>query len=198
MNAPLGIPHHAALKYEPQAVAQRAGSLNFNGPRQIWAPDPIILCNNVGGGEAAYDTTVIVPAPDSRCRIKISVLFIVAAGSAAPDITGPSSIWVAACEADQKGTGGGSGRLIPVTDLEGHQGTPTPIPKDPGLLGYSREFVTAADWIQVVFSTASLATPGTWVLQTRIQPDAVTLDWVEWDQIRRLFLPQNLGGTGSI
>jgi len=183
---------------EPEALALKAGDRDLNGPRQFFAPAPIILCRQTGGGESSYTTTVLIPTPDSRCRVKVSVLFVPSQGTNPADITGPSTIWIAACDYDQKGIGGGGTRTIPVTNVEGTEAAPTSIPAAAGLLGYSREFVTAADCLQAQFTTGSLAFPGFWVLQTRIQPDAVTLEWGEWDEIRRLFLPLNLGSTGSI
>lgn len=192
----------AAMKYEPQALAERAGDRNLNGPRQIHMPSPIILCTNSGVGESplTYSTRLRVPTPDSRCRVKLSILFVPTAGEAPDDITGNSTLWIAACDYDQKGVGGGGGRTIPETNLVGTEAVPLAIPAAAGLLGYSREFVTSADCIEATFATQSIlgGVAGTWVLQTRIQPDAVTLDWQEWDEIRRLFLPLNLGGQGSV
>ena len=188
-----------AERLEPEALAQRSGNRNFNGPRQILAPPPIVLCTNSGAGESTFSTMVRVPTPDSRCRVKLSVSFVPANGANVADITGPTTLWIAGCDYDQGGTGGGGGRTIPVTNVEGTKAAPTPIPSAAGLLGYSREFVTAADCLEAVFTTGSLTGPkGAWMMQTRIQPDAVTLDWKEWDEIRRLFLPFNVGGQGSV
>lgn len=190
-----------AMKFEPEALAQRAGNRNLNGPRQIYMPAPIILCTNAGVAESplTYATRVRVPTPDSRCRVKLSILFVPTSGEAPDDITGNSTLWAAACDYDQKGIAGGGGRTIPETNLVGTEAAPTAIPVSAGLLGYSREFVTAADVIEANFATQTISgVQGAWVLQTRIQPDAVTLDWVEWDEIRRLFLPLSLGAQGAV
>lgn len=186
---------------EPEALALRSGNINTNGPRQIYMPAPILLCANTGGeGGLTYSTVVRVPTPDSRCRVKLSIIYVPADGQAPADVTGATTVWVAGCDYDQRGVGGGGGRTLPVTNVEGTQAVPTAIPKAAGLLGYSREFVTAADCLEatLVITSISGIGQGTWVLQTRIQPDAVTLDWKEWEQIRALFNPLNLGNPGSV
>jgi hypothetical protein len=178
---------------DPQAMALRAGSRDFNGPRQIFKPAPILLAKNIGSEASPLSLKVQVPAPDSRCRIKISVLFVPKAGLQIVDYTGWGSIWIAACDEEQGAVAGGGGRVLPVTALEGTQDEPTSFPESDGLSGYSREFVTAADWLHVnVTINEGDDSGGYWVLQTRIQPDAVTLDWGEWDEIRRLFLPTRI------
>jgi hypothetical protein len=177
----------------------QAGELNFNGPRQIYKPKPIILATSSGSAEASISTRIRIPAPDSRCRIKVSVIFFPLAGLPVPDLTlNIGTIWVAAYEEDTDGISGGAGRTVPVTDVEGTSAAPTAFPKSVGLAGYSREFVTAADWLEAVITLNSMDTQGAWVLQTRIQPDAVTFTWPEWDAIRRLFDPQNAGGQGKL
>jgi hypothetical protein len=185
-------------RLEPQALAERAGERNFNGPVDFYSPNPIILANAFGNSEQNYTTHVRMRVPDSRVRVKLSVLFYPTAGDRPADLTEIGTIWVCASEEDKKGISG-SGRIVPVTDLEGTSAAPTAFPKTSGLYGYSREFVTAADWIEADIHLVSNADViGTWVLQARIQPDAVTFSWGEWDQIRRLFEIQNLGGQGSL
>lgn len=165
-------------------------SLNYNGPCQIFAPQPqIIATQAVGGGENSLITRVRLPVPDSRTRVKLTVMFVPASGVANPDMTADGdTIWVAAYDEDS--TGGGGGRTVPITDVEGTSALPTSFPVSSGLLGYSREFVTAADWIEAVIHLESTLVAGAWVLQTRIQPDAVSFSWDEWDQIRRAFIPE--------
>ena len=174
-----------------------AGSQVLNGPRQIYQPQPIILATNSGGGESSFTTTVKLPVPSSQTREKLSVIFYPSSG-ALGDIHAFGSIWVAAAEEDTRGIGGGGGRIIPVTDVEGSSAAPTSFPQTAGLGGYSREFVTAADWLQAVITLNSSSFPGTWVLQTSIQPDAVRFDWDSWQQLRRLFIPQLAGPTGIL
>jgi hypothetical protein len=176
-----------------------AGSRTFNGPRQICIPQPIILASNSGAGEESFTTTVKLPVPSSQTRVKLSVIFYPTSGELG-DIHGAGSIWVAAAEEDFKGISGSGGRLIPVTDVEGSSAAPTSFPATNGLGGYSREFVTSADWLQAVISLTSIGggLAGVWVLQTSLQPDAVTFDWQSWEQIRRLFVPQLIGPTGIL
>jgi hypothetical protein len=186
-------------KGEASALAQRSGNLSINGGRQIFLPPPIIVCTNSGEGATTYNTVVQIPTPDSRCRVKVSILYVPLAGDAPDDITGFTNIWIAGCDFDQRGVGGGGGRAIPATNVEGTEAAPTAIPKSTGLLGYSREFVTAADCLQVTFSTASMGVGrGAWMLQCRLQPDAVTLEWKEWELIRALFNPLNLSNQGAV
>lgn len=170
-------------------------ALNYNGPCQIYEPKPLIIATCAGGGENTLNTRVRLPVPDSRTRVKLTVMFVPTAGIANPDLTGDGDkIWVAAY--DEDATGGGGGRTVPVTDVEGTQAAPTSFPASAGLLGYSREFVTAADWIEAEVTLTSPPVAGAWTLQTRIQPDAVSFSWDEWDQIRRAFQPEvTLRGT---
>lgn len=193
------IPVAAELFGNPEALALRAGQINYNGPRQIYTPSPLIVCSNGGGeGGNSYTTILRIPTPDSRCRVKVSIVYVPADSNNPTDITGFTTVWIAGCDFDQRGVGGGGGRSLPVTNVEGTEAAPTAIPKAAGLLGYSREFVTAADCLEVSFTTATISGQGTWVLLTRLQPDAVTLDWKEWEQIRALFNPLNLGGQGAV
>lgn len=179
----------SALKeFEPAALSERAGDRNFVGGRQIYKPTPIIL-NTFPG---AFGVQIRIPNPDSRCRVKMSIIFFPVAGRSLIDMTGAGTIWVVASDEDQKGVSGSSGKTEPVTNLEGTQAAPFSFPQTAGLAGYSREFVTSADWIEATVNiNTGEGVLGAWVLQTRIQPDAVTLDWGEWDEIRRLFLPQS-------
>jgi len=173
-----------------------ASRLNYNGPRQIYAPNPIVIANNANGEAHSLDTVIRIPVPDSRTRVKVTVMFVTAAGTAAPNIVNSQTIWVSATDEDTRG--GGGGRTVPVTDIEGTSAAPTPFPVSSGLLGYSREFVTAADFIEVTLHMNTVAAVGAWVLQTQIQPDAVSFSWDEWDAIRREFVPQNLGQLGAL
>lgn len=171
----------------------QAGSLTYNGPRQIYRPKPIILATSTGLGKS-FTTTVVIPVPSSQTRIKLSVFFANLNGGATAI---PGSIWVSACEEDRSGTA--QGKLFPVTDVEGTQASPTAFPADGGLFGYSRSFVTSADWLQAVITVNSVGEglSGNWILQTSIQPDATTFVWEAWDQIRRAFVP-SADGEGSI
>lgn len=171
--------------------------LNYDGPRQIYAPNPIVVCISNGTNDKPPSTQIVqVPVPDSRTRVKVSLLFVPPAGTTNPVLAAGNTIWIAATEEDMRG--GGGGRTVPVTDVEGTSAAPTAIPQSTGLLGYSREFVTAADYLQVTATLVTSLNAGAWVLQTQIQPDAVSFSWEEWDAIRRDFMPQNLTGKGIV
>lgn len=175
---------------DPSALALRSGDRDFNGERQIYRPSPIVLAVGLSG-ESSIDAHLRVPVPDSRCRVKVTVMFVPTAGTVVPaDLANAGSIWIAASDEDQDGTGGSGGMVLPVTNVEGTQAVPTPFPVAAGLSGYSRSFVTAADWLDIDLTINGRSdAAGAWVAQFRIQPDAVTLGWNEWDEIRRLFLP---------
>ncbi len=121
-----------------------------------------------------------VPIPDSRLRVKISVLFVPPSGIAASGLTG--SIWIAEADRDESGV---SGDLIPLTNVEGTQAAPTAIPSAAGLQGYSREFVSAADFLEATcsFTSGGPSAGGSWVLQCRYQPQSVRFTNEEWEEI---------------
>lgn len=177
---------------DPRAEALKSGSLTFSGPRQFYAPPPILLCPNLPDEAATQTFKIRIPVPDSRCRVKLTVALF-STGQVQDDISNAGTIWVAAYEEDQKGVSGSSGKLVPVTNVEGTEAAPTNFPVSAGLQGYSREFVTAADWLGAdILIQGNQNKAGFWVVQTRIQPDAVTLEWQEWEEIRRLFSPQRI------
>ena len=190
-----------ARRFDAQSLAQEAGVREFNGPQMIYRPKPRKLVAATGVG-AGWSGRVRVQVPDSRCRIKLSVIFFPKAGKPIPNaLKHIGSIWVAGYDEDTDGISGSAGTTQPVQDVEGSEaaaGTdpgPTAFPVTQGLAGYSREFVTAADWLEAVVTIGSNAlVVGQWVLQTRLQPDAGALfSWQEWDQIRRNFDPQAFG-----
>lgn len=157
--------------------------------RQLYRPKPIIIGVAGGGGEGALvPVTIRVPVPSSQTRIKLSVMFVPSAGAAIPNMAGFFSIWVAACDQDRGGSA--AGRLIPVNDVEGSRDLPTPFPTNNGGAGYSRSFVTSADWLQAVVQLAGPGgVTGSWVVQTSVQAEAVFLPWAIWQQICDEFNP---------
>jgi hypothetical protein len=171
----------------------QAGSLEYNGPRQFYRPAPIVLAQATGGEESGITVHVRLPVPSSQTRIKLSVVFFPQQGDALGDISLSGSILVSANEEDQGGAAGSAGRSVPVTYVEQTAGAATPFPLFSGLAGYSREFVTSADWLEADIALARSIQSGFWVLQTSIQPDSITFEWSAWDQIRRAFQPQVSG-----
>ena len=132
-----------------------------------------------------------IRTPSAQVRTKISVNFEPAAGVAAyPNITvAGNTIWVAAADDSR---GGASSTDIPNSSVEGRRGAPTPFPStlvagvvtiDPGLLGYSREFVSSSDYLigEVNLPPAGIA--GAWMLIVTVQPDGVVLPDDAWEEI---------------
>lgn len=186
-------------------TALASGSLTEHGPLQIEEPKGILLASNSGSGEGSYTGIILIRVPSSQVRIKGSVFFVPTSG-ALTDIHAAGTIWVSACEEDVGGQAGGSGRLVPVTDLEGSSVAgvpvgapgPTPFPKTDGLGGYAREFVTAAPWLQFVVTLNSISIPGFWVFRSSMQPDAVTFTWPAWQQLRSAYTIDRRTPQGSL
>jgi hypothetical protein len=161
----------------------------YHRVRQIYVPNPQGICTvglESGGGLFEIRWRV----PDSRLRVKCSLIFSPEGpwNRSTFDISASADMWIYA--ADQMRQGGSSG-LAPVNDLEELAGVPItraaplPIPRSAGLIGYSREFVTSADYIvaRVTFNpNAELA--GEWVAQGQYQPEGQRLPDAEWDEIR--------------
>ncbi len=189
-----------ARRYDAQSLAQEAGVREFNGPQMIYRPKPKTLVQAKGLSSGTWSGVVRVPVPDSRCRVKLTVVFYPRPGGVIPvALKQIGTIWVAGYDEDTEGISGSAGMTEPVQDVEGTSTAPTLFPVSTGLAGYSREFVTAADWLEAVITIGhSTTVVGTWTLQTRIQPDAgANFGWQEWDQIRRNFGPQAFG-SGSV
>jgi hypothetical protein len=160
-----------------------------NSALQNHKPNPTQLVTIATSSAVPANASVYfhVPTPDSRLRVRISVLFIPPAGAANEfDATGFATLWL--YEADED-TSGVSGRFIPTTNIEGTEAAPTAVPEASPLLGYSREFVSISDAIEGKFTIASNVTLGTWILQTRYQPDSVRFTNEEWDELVRQCQP---------
>jgi hypothetical protein len=132
-------------------------------------------------GATRKSVTARIPVPDSRLRVKLSVLFISTANENPPDIIAAgATIWVYETENDISGVKGGT---IIANNIDGTAAAPTAVANVAPLMGYTREFVTAADNIEFVFSTGNPGQFGTWVLQCRFQPDSVRFTHAEWDEL---------------
>ncbi len=161
-------------------------SSEFNGPRQKHIPQSIILARLTGNPDAGKNITFRVPVPDSRLRVKLSILWTPGSGAFPNLAAAGNTLWLYEAELDLSS----SGRTVPCVDLEGTSAAPITIPKSADLAGYSREFVTAADYIEGVVGIVGTALfAGTVILQTRYQPDSVRFTQDEWDEIRREALP---------
>ena len=164
---------------------------NDNAASQRYKPPINTLVTILDGAAVPSNNSVtfVVPIVDSRLRVKISVLFAMAAGSTLEvNLTGFANLWLAECEEDESGV---TGRLLPAVNIEGTEAAPTAVPSASPLYGYSREFVSAADYIQGKFTILSNVTLGTWYLKTRYQPDVgQRFSPAEWEEIRSLSNPR--------
>lgn len=131
------------------------------------------------GGSGIGTTDFKVPIPDSRLRVKLSILYILPGNTAVSNLS--STLWLREADEDASGV---TGALIPLADIEGTSAAPTAIPSNTALLGYSREFISAADYIVGTFATLLAPSAlGSWVLQCRYQPQAVRFTDEEWEEI---------------
>lgn len=164
----------------------------YDGSRQIVIPQPLTLVTtNAHAVNPASPIEFRVPTPDSRLQVKISVLF-----APDPPVTFPFNISNQSATLymyeEDEAYGGVFNGFVPLVAVAGDSGTPLALPLKPDLMGYSREFVTAADavhgWLNI--ATGEVAAPaGSWVLQTRFQPYAQRIPDNEWEEIRRLCNP---------
>jgi hypothetical protein len=149
--------------------------------RQIFIPPPLTLCTFTGGGVEAPVALppFLVMTPDSRLRTKVTLLF-----SGLTSVPAPlGSLYLAEVEQD---FGGPSAQLLDSVAIEGTAAAPTSLPKNPTLLGYSKEFVTAGDAIRGYLTVGSGINGGSIVLQARWQPDGQRFPPEEWDEVKRL------------
>lgn len=168
---------------------------NDNAAQQRHIPPIVPLVTVLDGAAVPTNgnpVTFQVPIIDSRLRVKISVVPIMAAGSTLTvDLTTFASLWLAEFENDESGVWG---RLIPCVDIEGTSAAPTAVPANAGVQGYSREFVSAADFIQGQFKILNNITLCTWYLKTRYQPDVgQRFTPEEWREIVGLANPRIVG-----
>lgn len=151
---------------------------------QRYIPRSIPLVQTGGSNSGATATiNFMVPVPDSRLRVKISLIFIRAPGSGGATNCPPSTLWISENDVEDAGFNGGQ---IPLVNIEGTAAAPTAIPIDAGglgLFGYSREFFTAADYLQGQLVVTNNSVQGYWVLQTRYQPQVVGMRDSEWETI---------------
>lgn len=162
-----------------------------NSAVQKHRPEPVVLFTISGSGAvpANPDVYFYVPIPDSRLRVKVSLLFVAPAGDTDPlDITTGANLWLFESEEERSGV---TGRSLPCTNLAGSTAAaPLAIPAAAPLLGYSREFVSAADAIEGRIRMLANITTGSWILQTRYQPQSVRFTDEEWNEIVGQCQPQ--------
>lgn len=147
------------------------------------------------GDEAGFtgDVSFRVEVPDSRLRVKISLIGQPGAGIDPGFIGGKGlTLWLRAVEDAVRG-----GAEVPITNLWGRGNAGGPIPgyvasdgtetTDPFLGGFSKEFVTAGD---AIVGTVTVPVEqggdgtGSLILQVRWQPEAIRFPRDEWYEIR--------------
>jgi len=161
------------------------------GDPQVWYGDgPQVLATTHGEEGLGGTVRFRVYTPDSRLRVKISLIFTRDDPASDDPITAAVfGIYLGAEENDRSGSGQGP---ILVTDILRdaagnvvHQSGPLTIPEDAGLQGFSYEFVTSADSVLGIFTIAETAVQGKWVLQCRWQPDGQRLADDDWEWVKR-------------
>lgn len=167
--------------------------MNDSAVHHFQAP-PVALITFSSGFSGPATRKFRVPIPDSRMRAKIGVLFVPDPGGL-PDVAGgygTHTLWLSEADKDRSV----SGIAIPATNIEGTASAPTTIPATAGLGGYSREFVTAADFIDgTLTSTGGGPMLGTWILQVDLRPNAVRFTDDEWRKLIVRCSPYVLGGA---
>lgn len=159
----------------------------YGGQRQILIPQPVILGTNTGG-EAATGAQFRVQVPDSRLRVKTSVIFVPANPVFPVDISGfAATLFLAEEDECYGGAYSGYAPLVPI--IPGTTiAAPFALPAG-GLMGYSIESTTAADAIHGWLTWQSNNTPalvGQWILQTRYQPDGQRFTDEDWADTKLL------------
>lgn len=158
------------------------------------APHKVLRTVTTASEQGFATFAIRVRTPSSQARVKISVNFEPAANTPPnPDITtAGNTIWLAAAD---DAVGGAASTDIPNSSVVGTRAAPIPFPSTPdpttgvptpdaGLLGYSREFVTAADWIVgEVGLGAPTGIAGAYILKVSVQPDGVVLPEDAWAEI---------------
>lgn len=157
-------------------------SRGSQGPNwQRYIPKQVVLAQIVAGSTGAKKTcTFRVPFPDSRLRVKTSIMWV-QNDPLDPAVNG-ANLWM--YEVDDLETPGVLGQNdLPLTNIVGTLAAPLVIPVAAGLLGYTREFVSAADYIDGQLQVTGDGRLGYWVLQCRYQPYSVSFSAEEWNSI---------------
>lgn len=169
-------------------MSENGSPLSFSGRRQLEI-GTTNLATLTGGIANGATVAFAIRNPDSRCRLKLSIMFVPVGGGAVGNVGAKGlKLWLFAGDKDRSGA---SGAIVPITDLDGStKAAPISIPKSAGLGGYSYEATTAADYLggEVTIPNQlgdSLA--GTLVLQVQLQPDGLRLLEDEWQEVRSEF-----------
>jgi hypothetical protein len=171
-----------------------APGMPAGGP-QIWRGDsPAIILGHIdhfADPESSAEAAFRIYTPDSRLRVKLTVLFVRDDPStfALPVSDHAATLWIGEEEHDFSGKSGADLACTDVLrDVSGnvvHQSSPLTIPEDPDLEGFTTEFVTAADSLVGKFTTGQQGPSGIWTVQLRFQPDGQRLCDQDWDFVCR-------------
>lgn len=164
---------------------------SYDGPVQVIETRTQIVALTAGLGDGTNAPAIVrIRNPGGPNRFKLSLAFVPKDSSVVPGggISNGSTIWVHAD--DDMDNAGGSRGPFPVTDLDGTSALPTAIPQSSGLLGYSREFVTSADYVTGtlrIFDTPT-GCPGTWYAKAAMFPAfAYYTSQQAWETLRAMF-----------
>lgn len=156
------------------------------GPRQAWQPTRVPfarLSTSGAGGVARFRVTT----PDPRLRVRISVLAVPdnRRAPATAVLSGRGcTLWPVAMEQDLE-----RGLWVPVSDVipDVTSAAPQDLPEEPGLAGWSREFSTIADAVDVVVNIPPQegGETGRLVAQAMFMPQVFQIvPWDQWAEIR--------------
>jgi hypothetical protein len=163
--------------------------LAYNGPLQIFETPGIQIGTSTGNGEGAGPLVGLLRLrnPGGENRIKLAIMLALADGAVVPGggFT-QSRIWV---HEDEDAPFGGSGQgPFPLVDIDPPTGLPGLLfPASADLFGYSREFVTSAEYIGVRLGMVDPGAAGVWYAKALIYPASSYYPWEAWDQLRRNF-----------
>ncbi len=193
INVPI-LPRSRGAQWDQPGTPSSATDDGGQG-RQKHILLPETLINFQGNSEGNIGAVQFrVKVPDSRLRVKLSLVPATPpAGSATFTLSGKGlTLWLRDTEFAQQ-----TGTYFPVTDLWGTAAVPGPIPgrinpatglpiADPGLNGFSKEFVTAGDAIEgtVNYPVVVNNGKGQLLLQATYTPEAIRFPREEWLEIK--------------
>ncbi len=159
--------------------------------RVTLSPEQAFVSDSVESAEERRSARYRIKVPDSRLKVKQSILFVPLAGTGPiTDLTAASAkLWAAGKDHDSSGI---LGYDPVVTNILGTQAAPSSIIASAGLQGYSLETDgSAIDYLQGVFSAlcnGPTAPKGTWYVAATYQPGTgQNYSDAEWAALRSMF-----------
>lgn len=144
------------------------------------------FCSSRGLGDGTTRVADLrIRMPPGPNRIKLTVVF--SPKAAATPRVGSPAIWVHADD-NMDFSGGTSGPFV-VEDVDGTQAAPTAfMGTTADTLGYSREFVTSADYVGAEVTIVDPGQPGTWYAKAEIFPAFTYYPIEAWKEIVASFV----------